>query len=322
MGVNMTLIVVSGAPGTGKSTMAEALAAQLSWPLLSLDTIKEALADVLGTGDEQWSNRVGDAAAEIVFRLSARFPEAIAEGWWRGPRRERARQEFAGAVEVFCHCDPGVAAARMRARLGTGRHPIHRDVISPSLLSGAAVLSATVSPLGLGAALVEVDTQQPGATATAVTAAAAALSRLAPPRPDTPAGPRNRRNRPLVPRPRRPFGRVVPGSVAAQPVAVHEPAAWPWRSADKQFNAVSSSDDKRRACGGEADGPQLGLALVPDLNAAVVVPVPEQRLTRRLKHHSLRLDHLHNRHYAGRRRSDLIFDHRHNAAMSAAALER
>jgi hypothetical protein len=65
----------------------------------------------------------------------------------------------------------------MRARHGTGRHPIHRDVISPSLLSGAAALSATVSPLGLGAALVEVDTQQPGATATAVTAAAAALSR-------------------------------------------------------------------------------------------------------------------------------------------------
>ena len=28
---------------------------------------------------------------------------------------------------------------------------------------------------------------------------------------------------------------------------------------------------------------------------------------------ALRLDHLHNRHYAGRRRSDLTFDHRHNA---------
>jgi predicted kinase len=173
----MTLIVVSGAPGTGKSTMAEALAAHLSWPLLSLDIIKEALADVLGTGDERWSDRVGDAAAEIVFRLSARFPEAVAEGWWRGTRRERVLHEFAGAVEVFCHCDPGVAVARMRSRHGTGRHPIHRDVINPSLLSRATPLVATVSPLGLGAALVEVDTQQPDASATAVTAVAAALSR-------------------------------------------------------------------------------------------------------------------------------------------------
>ncbi len=46
----MTLIVVSGAPGTGKSTIAAAVAAHLGWPLLSLDTIKEALADVLGLG--------------------------------------------------------------------------------------------------------------------------------------------------------------------------------------------------------------------------------------------------------------------------------
>jgi predicted kinase len=82
----MTLIVVSGAPGTGKSTVAAAVAGALRWPLLSLDPIKEALADVLGLGDEDWSDRVGDAAAEAVFRLSAQFPDVVAEGWWRGAR--------------------------------------------------------------------------------------------------------------------------------------------------------------------------------------------------------------------------------------------
>jgi len=44
----VTLIVVSGAPGTGKSTIAAALGAALRFPVLSLDPIKEALADVLG----------------------------------------------------------------------------------------------------------------------------------------------------------------------------------------------------------------------------------------------------------------------------------
>ena len=82
----MTLIVVSGAPGTGKSTIARALGADLRFPVLSLDPVKEALADVLGLGDEAWSNRVGDAAAEVVFRLASAFPDAIAEGWWRGAR--------------------------------------------------------------------------------------------------------------------------------------------------------------------------------------------------------------------------------------------
>jgi predicted kinase len=79
--LTLTLIVVSGAPGTGKSTIANALGAALRFPVLSLDPVKEALADVLGLGDEDWSNRVGDAAAEVVFRLASAFPDAVAEGF-------------------------------------------------------------------------------------------------------------------------------------------------------------------------------------------------------------------------------------------------
>jgi predicted kinase len=171
----MTVIVVSGAPGTGKSTVAAAVAADRGWPLLSLDPIKEALADVLGLGDQDWSNRLGDAAAEVLFRLSAQFPDAVAEGWWRGARRERAVREFTDAIEVFCHCDPRLAASRMRARHGAGRHPIHRDVINPTLLEEAAERAATVLPLGLGGPLITVDTAQAGAPAWAATAVRAAL---------------------------------------------------------------------------------------------------------------------------------------------------
>jgi hypothetical protein len=171
----MSVIVVSGAPGTGKSAIAAALAAALRWPLLSLDSIKEALADVLGLGGEDWSDRLGDGAAEVLFRLCAQFPDAVAEGWWRGPRRERALSEFAGAVEVFCHCDPQLALSRMRSRHGAGRHPIHRDVINPAMLDRGLDLAATVVPLGLGAALVTADTGEPGAPERAIAAITAAL---------------------------------------------------------------------------------------------------------------------------------------------------
>ncbi len=170
--------MVSGAPGTGKSTIARELGAGLRFCVLSLDPVKEALADVLGLGDEDWSNRVGDAAAEVVFRLASEFPDAVAEGWWRRARRDRAVAEFAGAAEVFCHCDPDLAAARSIARRETGRHPIHRDMINPDGVGAAAhiaSLAATVIPLGLGGPLIEVDTGRRGAPAEALAAVRAVM---------------------------------------------------------------------------------------------------------------------------------------------------
>lgn len=150
-------VVVSGAPGTGKSTLASVLAERLTLPLLSLDHIKEALADVLGLGDEVWSDRVGDAAAEVVFRLASSFPGGVAEGWWRRERRVRAVREFQGCTEVFCSCDPALAEQRARTRR-EARHPIHRDVINPAQVDGLAAVARDVQPLGLGGALIEVDT--------------------------------------------------------------------------------------------------------------------------------------------------------------------
>jgi gluconate kinase len=151
-------IVVSGAPATGKSTVAAAVADKLGFPLLSLDMVKETLADVLGTGDEAWSYRLGDTAAEVIFRLSATFPCAVVEGWWRDERRARAEQQFAGCVEIFCRCEPALAQRRMRTRQAAHRHSIHRDMINPEVIERAALLARTVLPLGVGSALVEVDT--------------------------------------------------------------------------------------------------------------------------------------------------------------------
>jgi hypothetical protein len=61
------------------------------------------------------------------------------------------------------------------ARIGHGRHSIHRDVINPAMAGRPAELAATVTPLRLGAALIKVDTGVPGATEEAVMAVRSVL---------------------------------------------------------------------------------------------------------------------------------------------------
>jgi predicted kinase len=151
-------LVISGAPATGKSTVSLLLAREFGVPVLSLDTIKETMADTLGLGDETWSSTLGDAAAEVVFRLAQEFPASIAEGWWRRKRRERAIEVFRGRLEVFCTCDPEVAVARATARIDVDRHPIHRDVINRRAIDPLADAVAATEPLGLGGGLIVVDT--------------------------------------------------------------------------------------------------------------------------------------------------------------------
>ena len=55
------LVYVSGAPGSGKTSLAVPLAAELGYALLAKDRIKETLHDALGVPapDRAWSRLLG-----------------------------------------------------------------------------------------------------------------------------------------------------------------------------------------------------------------------------------------------------------------------
>jgi predicted kinase len=157
---------VSGAPGSGKTSLAVPLAAELGYPLLTKDRIKETLHDAFGAPepDRAWSRRVSGAAMELLWALAADAPAVVIEANFRPySQYERARLSGLAAqpVEVHCACPPELAVTRDNTRV---THPVH--VVTTLPLEAMAEYDR---PVGIGT-LITVDTTVP-ADVTAVAAA-------------------------------------------------------------------------------------------------------------------------------------------------------
>jgi predicted kinase len=153
------VVLVSGAPGSGKTSLAGPLAAELGFALLGKDRIKERLHDALGApeSDLAWSQRLGAAAMEVLWALAADAPAVVLEANFR-PRHVYVRDQIlalcARPVEVNCVCPPELAASRYAERAATS-HPVH---VVTSLTP--EVLAEYDRPLGLGE-VITVDTTRP-----------------------------------------------------------------------------------------------------------------------------------------------------------------
>ena len=64
------LVVATGMPSSGKTTVAEGLAARLALPLVAKDEIKESLYESLGAENVAASARLGTAAYALIFALA------------------------------------------------------------------------------------------------------------------------------------------------------------------------------------------------------------------------------------------------------------
>ena len=128
------LIVVSGAPGSGKTTLALRIAGALALPLISKDAIKEALADSVGLPQTvEESSRLGDAAHAAMFALARSTLEAggiaVLDSNFRRGRSERELVAVAAGRPVrviHCEADPATIERRYIGRAST-RHRSHLD---------------------------------------------------------------------------------------------------------------------------------------------------------------------------------------------------
>ena len=134
-------MVVSGPPGSGKSTLGRALADHLDLPYLAKDTVKEALADVLGADDVDGSRRLGRAAVATLLAVATDAGRGVLDATWRPALARNDLAALPGeVVEVHCACPPELARRRY-ARRAADRHAVHFDrdrTDDPDLWAGDA----------------------------------------------------------------------------------------------------------------------------------------------------------------------------------------
>jgi glucokinase len=165
------VILVNGVPASGKSTVAHVISKAANWPLLTLDTIKEALFAHLGLGDRDNNRLLGRASYQAMFDIAADFPEnatVVMDAWFGFQPADvlttyLARAEISTRLQLWCHAPPDVIGERYRSRIATrsGGH-LGLDYV-PELTA----LASRARPLA-GYPTLHIDTTEPMRADTAI----------------------------------------------------------------------------------------------------------------------------------------------------------
>jgi predicted kinase len=150
------IVLMSGLPAAGKSTLARALAARLEFALVSKDAVLSTLHGALGSPANQL-DRIGPAAWAVFWVQARQCPRVVLDSNIRPGSVEQRAQLLAldgRIVEVACRCPPAVAQERYAHRAAAGPPGQRFTELTAERIAEYA------GPIGLGA-LVDVDTSGP-----------------------------------------------------------------------------------------------------------------------------------------------------------------
>jgi predicted kinase len=168
-----TLIVITGHPGSGKTTLAKNLANKYGIVCVSKDALKERIFDGLGSSDKEWSLKVSGVSHRIMDdivrqELRAGHSVIVESNFKPSPDSERfsalINEANAACVQILCTASGEELFKRWNERIKNGsRHEGHVEAISLDDIRHD--LSLLYEPLQLPGRLITIDTTDPAVMA-------------------------------------------------------------------------------------------------------------------------------------------------------------
>jgi predicted kinase len=160
------LILVSGPPASGKTTLSKRISDDLKIPAFSKDGLKEMLFDRIGFKERELSKQFGRICSETLWHiaeteiisgnsliLESNFDPDFA-------KLQLDRLEALSSlkvVEVFCHAPKDILIDRFVERIRRGeRHPGHGDTVIPEQIA-QQYFQRDSTPLGFSEHCIDFD---------------------------------------------------------------------------------------------------------------------------------------------------------------------
>lgn len=129
------MIIITGAPATGKTTLSRKLVERFNLPVINKDEIKELLFDNLGFKDTEWLIKLGITSFELVFLFAEKLAQTgktfIVEGNFDNRYSTKSFMYIKSKfnyqmLQLYCHAQDDILYERYIRRNNSGdRHPGH-----------------------------------------------------------------------------------------------------------------------------------------------------------------------------------------------------